>query len=138
MASVADLRANLLAAIAIFPGPPTRLASDLRLDIEHISAGATRFALSVFLAGESSKSSNETRQVALVQLSFLHRLASGTNERAYTEGALDTMLASLTSATWWRALASVYALVDGALPEIEIERVGNAVRVGLIVQLALK
>ncbi len=138
MATISDLRADLVAAIALFPGGPTRLSSDLRRDAERVPSGATRFALSAFVAGEAAVSSNTTRHVVAVRIGILHSLTSAASERAFTEGALDTMLASLAQADWWRALASVYGLVEDALPEIEVDRAGNIVRVEVSLRLTLK
>ena len=133
MATVADLRAALLAKLAALPGPPTRLASDMRRDIEPIAAGATRFALSALLAGVVPKDFNATRQIVAVDLAFLHRLAG--DERAFTESALDGLLAAVTSLAWWKVDGVVWEVETAAA--LEAERIGNVVRAEISARLVL-
>lgn len=70
-------------------------------------------------------SSNDTRLQALVSVKIHYRApsssdATGADERSARNVKVATMMASLTSQSWWRSLSSVKELIelDVSLPEV--------------------
>jgi len=135
MATVQDFVADLVAAVQPWPGLLVRLGSDYREDLEPIPAGGTRYQVQAQLAGGDSDS-NVTRQAVSLTFVVLRKLPNALDERGYTEGDLQTYLADLSRLNWWRALTSVYGVLE--LPTVETTRVGNVVRLEVEIRLALR
>jgi len=120
----AQLLSDAAAAIVTATGG-TPLGSDYRDDLEKIPAGATRFALRGGPSAVDAGDSNVEYVVEAVELIVRHRLASPTAERAYTEGAMQTWLASVIDADFWRGLASAHEVLT--VPSYEVAREGALV-----------
>jgi hypothetical protein len=101
---------------------PTRFRSDYLDDDEGLAPGAARFQLRCNAAGFVGDS-NASYLVVFAELVVKHALADPANERAYTKGAMQTDLATLTDYRFWRGLSPVHEIVDR--PSVESERVGN-------------
>jgi hypothetical protein len=121
MPTPAQLLADAAAAIASTTGA-TRLSSDYRDDLERIPAGALRFALRGGPRAIDAADANVSYVVEQLELELKHQLASPANERAYTEGALQTHLATLIAPSFWFGLASAYEVVED--PTYAITREG--------------
>jgi len=132
VATPVDLLSDVAVAFEALTGA-TRLASDLRDDLEPIPSGATRYQLRASSSGSASDS-NVTRTLVSLELLLHHRLAGA--ERAWTEGSLQSHLETITRAAWWRALASVY----GVDPDVEIElsREGAVVTASFSITVEIK
>jgi len=117
----AQLLADAAAAIATATGG-TRLGSDYRDDLEKVPAGSTRFALRGGPSAIDASDSNVEYVVEALELVVRHRLATPTNERAYTEGAMQSWLATVIDADFWRGLASAHEVVT--VPSYEVAREG--------------
>ncbi len=124
MPTPADLLADAATAIASATGG-TRLGSDYRDDLEKVAAGATRFALRGGPSAIDAGDANVSYVVETIELIVRHRLTDPTDERAYTEGAMQTWLASVIDPDFWRALASAHEVL--ALPSYEVAREGALV-----------
>jgi hypothetical protein len=121
VATVADVLTALEAKIVADIGS-TRLASDLRDDLDTIADGATRHQVIGTPQGYGG-GSNTRQQLAAFAVTLKYKLASGTAERTWTEGALLTHLAKLTDSLWWQAVTGVYGFVgDAAKITVEITR----------------
>ena len=121
MPTPAQLLADAAAAIVTATGG-TRLGSDYRDDLEKIPAGATRFALRGGPSSVDASDSNVEYLVEALELIVRHRLANLSNERAYTEGAMQTWLGTVIDADFWRGLASAHEVLT--LPTYEVAREG--------------
>ena len=125
MATVVDLLSDLAIAVpALLPGNALRYASDYRFDLEKIQSGVTRYQIRGASAGVKFDS-NFTYPNARAQV-LVHYALPGA-ERTYTEGVMQSQLASLISLAWWRALASVHDMSLEDAPQVEIERVGKVI-----------
>ena len=124
MPTPAQLLADAATAIASATGG-TRLGSDYRDDLEKLPAGTIRFALRGGPSAVDASDSNVEYLVEALELIVRHRLASPTAERAYTEGAMQTWLATVIDPDFWRGLASAYEVVTA--PSYEVAREGALV-----------
>ena len=135
MATTSDLISDLSTALEGLSASPTRMASDYRLDLDTVAAGSAKYALRVSAQTRIFEDSNATKTVALASFIVAHRLATPTNERAYTEGAMQTDLTSVSALSFYRNLASVSDVVSG--PDIEIDRVGHVIAYEVTVSVSL-
>lgn len=136
MATAAQLLTAMAGVITTQVPGATRLGSDYRVDLEDIALGATRFQLAMGPAGEF-RTSNDNYVVMAGRISVYHRLADPDDERAYTEGAMQTTLDALAARSTWQGLSEVDRVDTD--PAYEVERVVNviATNITLAVVLAL-
>lgn len=139
MPSPATMLGTIATAVASLTSG-TRLASDYRVDLAPIAAGALVYQIRGVTGGKSFTSGDE-RAVLAVRVDVHRRLSGGEAERAYTEVAMQTHLASLLSPEWWRALSGVADVAPKpSIDTDDVRRVGRvvsySVTVGLVVTSA--
>lgn len=136
MATVPDLIGQVSSAIlAMLPAGSKRYDSDYRDDLEKIQSGQTRYQVRGLSSGTTGDS-NTIYKRATVELA-VHFALSGT-ERAYTEGAMATQLASILTLSWWRALAAVHEITTEDAPQLVAQRVGSVFTYTVTASVTLK
>jgi hypothetical protein len=133
--------AAALASIATALGTLTsasRLLSDYRSDLQTITSGGIAYQLRGLTGGKAINSAEE-KAVLAVRVDVHRRLTTAETERSYTEGVMQTHLASLLSPAWWKAIGGVHH-VDPvpALETDDVRRVGRVVSYAVTVGLTLE
>jgi len=124
------------AAAVVTTTGATRLGSDYRDDLERIPLGALRFALRGGPSAVDAEDANVEYLVETVDLELKHQLADPANERAYTEGAMQTHVAALIRKDFWRALASAHEVLSD--PTYTVSREGSIVLVLIRTSISIK
>lgn len=124
MPSVATVLATYSSAVATLTGG-TRMASDLRRDLESISAGSTKFQLIGIKGGVDAIDSNTYRAAMAVRLDVHHRLSG--SESTYTANAMSTALEALLTPSWWIANGVFQVLEVPNIALSDVVRTGNVV-----------
>lgn len=96
----------------------TRLASDHRDDLQRLTAGTLYYQLRGFPVGKAPRSGGHLDMAVEIILAF--RLNS--TERAYTEGALQTHIATLVDRSWWSDISEVSNVGDTGTVEVTREQ----------------
>lgn len=134
MATPANLLSEIATAVEAQISGIVRLGSDYRDDLEGFAAGATRYQLRGGPAGKAFEA-NVSPTVEGIELLVHHHLADPDDERAYTEGAMQTNLEALIAPSFWRDLASANEVI--VAPDYEVERVLNVLTVAITVQVSI-
>jgi len=130
-----QLLLDAAAAIVAVTGA-TRLGSDYRDDLERIPLGGLRYALRGGPRAVDVRNANLRYVVEQIELDLEHQLADPANERAYTEGAMQTHVAALVDPTFWRDLASAHSVIE--LPTYKVDRSGSLIVVTIQVAVSIK
>lgn len=134
MATAAELLTAMAAKIEEEVEGAVRSPSDYRVDLAKIPAGATRYQLRMGPAGVSVDS-NSTRTVLGGELAVFHRLADKTDERTYTEGAMQTTIDALVNPSTWRSLVECKEVVED--PSYSVQRVVHVISTVISLQLSI-
>jgi hypothetical protein len=134
MATPAQLLAQIATAVEAQISGIVRLGSDYRDDLEAIPAGGNRYQLRGGPA-RREPDTNADYTIEAVELTILHRLADRTDERAYTEGNMQSDIDALIDFAFWRDLAATHEL--NAAPSYEVSRVGSVIVTTLALEIAI-
>ena len=139
LSAIADARDAIEAKLLATLSGSQRLASDLRLDLEQIPAGSTRFQLRAYQTGISDDPESAESDVPVigVQVSVHHYLSS--TERAYTEGVMESELHTQMDPGFWRDIPEVRGVESPpSLSTTDVGRTGKVVSYSYTVFVAVQ
>ncbi len=134
MGDVKSVIPAIKTAVEALATSPTRLADDFRAH-HALTAGQTYYQLVVEQLGEGGTSEAKLARAG-VTLRIVHRLATPSNPRAYTEAAMLDDQQILFKPDWWIDLSGVWGASDPRSLE-EVQLVGAVVVYAIQVQLEI-
>jgi len=137
MATPADVLTQIAAQVEALTGA-TRLADDYTIEFSDVARGSTVYQLQGFPNGAAGIDSNQKITVMSVSIALTHVLGVGASERGFTEGSMQTWLATIADRTWWEGAAAIQTVL-GDLDDFQtsVSREADAITASVTAQVAV-